>query len=219
MGKGIRPLAAVAAIAAVAGMAGTAQAANGVDTTALQAAVKVGNDSSGIRSHLKQLQLIANRPGNNGTRATATQGHEDSVKYVEQQLATAGGYWHVSEQPFSADVFEELAPPTLSSNPAASPAVGGEHGLRDDGRLRLRRGARGHADRVDRLRASRRRRPARPAPAARPPTSRRPRRQGRRDPARHLRLRPEGQERAGPRRPRRDHLQRGHDRRPRPQRA
>jgi hypothetical protein len=58
-------------------------------TTALQRAVAVGNNT-GIRRHLLQLQLIADRPGNNGTRATATQGDEDSVKYVEQQLATAG---------------------------------------------------------------------------------------------------------------------------------
>ena len=44
MTKGIRPLAAAVAIAAAAGMAGSAQAANGVDTTALQNAVNVGND-------------------------------------------------------------------------------------------------------------------------------------------------------------------------------
>ena len=79
MTKGIRPLAAAVAVAAAAGMAGSAQAANGVDTTALQNAVKVGNGRSGIRSHLRQLQLIADRPGNNGNRATATQGHGDSV--------------------------------------------------------------------------------------------------------------------------------------------
>jgi Zn-dependent M28 family amino/carboxypeptidase len=124
MTKGIRPLAAVVAVAAAAGMAGTAQAANGIDTTALQSAVKVGDKAgtTGIRRHLRALQEIADRPGNNGTRATATQGHEDSVKYVEQQLATAGGYWKVTEQPFVADIFEETAPPTLTPNPAPSPA-------------------------------------------------------------------------------------------------
>ena len=89
MTKGIRPLAVAVAVAAAAGMAGSAQAANGVDTTALQKAVNVGSDNTGIRRHLKALQLIADRPGNNHTRATATQGHEDSVDYVEQQLATA----------------------------------------------------------------------------------------------------------------------------------
>jgi Zn-dependent M28 family amino/carboxypeptidase len=105
------------------GMGGTAHAAKGTDTTALQNAVEVGDTAgtTGIRRHLRALQEIADRPGNNGNRSTATQGHEDSVDYVEQQLAAAGGYWKVSRQPFSADVFEELAPPTLSSAPAASP--------------------------------------------------------------------------------------------------
>jgi Zn-dependent M28 family amino/carboxypeptidase len=118
----VRPFGALAAVASVAALAGPASAATPTDTTALQNAVKVGDDKSGIRSHLKQLQLIADRPGNNGTRATATQGHEDSVAYVKKQLATAGSYWRVSEQPFSTSVFEELASPTLSSIPAASPA-------------------------------------------------------------------------------------------------
>src|SRR3712207_3709574 len=122
MRRGHRPLGVLVAIAATAALAGPASAATQTDTTALQNAVKVGNDKSGIRSHLKQLQLIADKPGNDGNRATATQGHEDSVAYVKKQLATAGGYWRVSEQPFSADVFEELAPPTLSSTPAASPS-------------------------------------------------------------------------------------------------
>ena len=122
MTKGIRPLAAAVAVAAAAGMAGSAQAANGVDTTAVQKAVTVGNGKAGIRSHLKQLQLIADRPGNNGNRATATQGHRDSAAYVEKQLATTGGYWKVSEQPFVADIFEETAAPTLTPNPAPSSA-------------------------------------------------------------------------------------------------
>ena len=122
MNRGLRPFGALVAVASVAALAGPASAATPTDTTALQSAVKVGNDKSGIRSHLKQLQLIADRPGNNGTRATATQGHEDSVAYVKKQLATAGAYWRVTEQPFSTSVFEELAPPTLSSTPAASPA-------------------------------------------------------------------------------------------------
>ncbi len=121
MHRTIRPLAAVAIAAGALGAA-PARAATPTDTTALQRAVSVGDDTSGIRRHLRQLQLIADRPDNNGTRATATQGHEDSVKYVEQQLATAGGYWHVYEQPFTAAIFEELAPPTLTSVPSPSPA-------------------------------------------------------------------------------------------------
>jgi Zn-dependent M28 family amino/carboxypeptidase len=124
MTKGIRPLAAAVAVAAVAGMAGSAQAANGVDTTKLQDAVQVGDKAgtTGIRRHLRALQAIADRPGNNGTRATATQGHRDSMDYVEEQLKPYGAYWKVSRQPFSASVFTELAPPTLTSAPAASPA-------------------------------------------------------------------------------------------------
>jgi Zn-dependent M28 family amino/carboxypeptidase len=122
MKKGIRPLAAVAAVAAAAGMAGSAQAANGIDTTALQKAVDVGSDTTGIRRHLKALQEIADRPGNNHTRATATKGHEDSVDYVEQQLATAkAGYWKVYRQPFSAAIWEETAPPTLAAAGPSAP--------------------------------------------------------------------------------------------------
>jgi Zn-dependent M28 family amino/carboxypeptidase len=121
MTKGFRPLAAMAAIAAAVGMAGTAQAANGVDTATLQDAVKVGSNTTGIRRHLKAFQEIADRKGNNGNRATATQGHEDSVAYVKQQLATAGGYWNVTTQPFSADIWEEVAAPTLVPAPAPSP--------------------------------------------------------------------------------------------------
>ena len=102
MKKGIRPLAAAVAIAGVAGMAGSAQAANGVDTTALQNAVKVGNDKDRASAATSRAPADRRPPGNNGNRATATQGHKDSVAYVEQQLATAGGYWRVTEQPFSA---------------------------------------------------------------------------------------------------------------------
>jgi hypothetical protein len=51
-------------------------AAPPTDTTALQAAVTVGNDNSGIRKHLRALQEIADQPGSNGTRATGTLGHE-----------------------------------------------------------------------------------------------------------------------------------------------
>ena len=107
----------------------------------MQKAVTVGNGKAGIRSHLKQLQLIADRPGNNGNRATATQGHRDSAAYVEKQLATTGGYWKVTEQPFVADIFEETAAPTLTPNPAPSPRLAGQRRLRDDGRL----GQRGRA--------------------------------------------------------------------------
>jgi Zn-dependent M28 family amino/carboxypeptidase len=119
MRKGLRPVAAVLGVAVAATLAGTASAAPPTDTQALQDAVKVGNDRSGIRRHLKELQKIADENG--GTRSTGTSGHEASVEYVKKQLE-ATGYYNVSTQPFTARVFNELAAPTLSATPAASPA-------------------------------------------------------------------------------------------------
>ena len=119
MRKGHSPLAAVLSTVAVAVLAGPASAAPPTNTQALQDAVKVGNGSSGIRQHLRQLQVIAD--ANNGTRATGTSGHVASLAYVKSQLE-ATGYYNVSTQPFSAQVFNVLAPPTLSATPAASPA-------------------------------------------------------------------------------------------------
>jgi Zn-dependent M28 family amino/carboxypeptidase len=100
-------------------LASPAGAAPPTNTQPLQDAVKVGNGNSGIRKHLKTLQQIADRPGANGTRATGTQGHEDSVTYVKQQLE-ATGYYNVSTQPFTATVFNQLAPSTLSTTPSPS---------------------------------------------------------------------------------------------------
>src|SRR5689334_3310575 len=104
------------------GVPATAQGATPTNTKALEDAVTVGNGTTGIRKHLRQLQVIADTSGNNGTRATGTQGHLDSVAYVKSELAKDSDYWTVSEQPFSADIFHELAPPHLVANPAASPA-------------------------------------------------------------------------------------------------
>jgi Zn-dependent M28 family amino/carboxypeptidase len=112
-------LGALLAIVAAGALAAPATAAPPVDTQALQDAVKVGNGSSGIRKHLKALQQIADRPGANGTRATGTQGHEDSVTYVKQQLE-ATKYFNVSTQEFTAKVFHQLAPSTLASTPSPS---------------------------------------------------------------------------------------------------
>jgi hypothetical protein len=119
MSYGRRPLGALLAIAATAALASPAHAAPPTDTQALQDAVKVGDGGSGIRRHLKALQEIADRPGANGTRATGTQGHEDSVAYVKQQLE-ATKYFNVSTQEFTAKVFHQLGPSTLSSTPAPS---------------------------------------------------------------------------------------------------
>jgi Zn-dependent M28 family amino/carboxypeptidase len=94
--------------------AGPALAATPTDTQPLQDAVKVGNDTSGIRQHLKKLQQIAT--ANDGNRATATSGHEQSADYVISKLPK--DYYTVTSQPFVASVWTELAPPTLSASPA-----------------------------------------------------------------------------------------------------
>jgi aminopeptidase S len=88
MKKGTKPLAALAAIAASAALAAPAPAAPPVDTSPLQAAVKVGNDSTGIRRHLKALQLIAD--ANGGNRASPGPGYDASVDYVAGVLRAAG---------------------------------------------------------------------------------------------------------------------------------
>lgn len=119
MKSGCRRAAVLAVIAAFGAGAGSASAATQTDTEALQNAVKVGDKKSGILKHAYALQKIAD--ANNGTRATGTSGHEASMQYVMDQLE-ATGYYNVSTQPFIAPVFTELAPPTLSANPAPSPA-------------------------------------------------------------------------------------------------
>ena len=105
---------------AMIGVPATAQGATPTDTTALQDRVFVGTDTTGIRKHLLALQLIADRAGNNGTRATGTQGHLDSVAYVKSQLDA--NYWDVRDEVFTADIFTELADPHLAATPAANPA-------------------------------------------------------------------------------------------------
>ena len=109
-------------LVALIGMTGTVHGATPVDTTAIQEAVEVGDlaGTSGIREHLRALQEIADEPGANGTRSTGSQGHEDSVTYVMDNLDA--NYWDVSTQPFTANVFTELAPAVLAATPAADPA-------------------------------------------------------------------------------------------------
>lgn len=94
-----------------------AGAATGTDSTALETAVAVGSDHSGIRQHLRELQVIAD--ANAGTRATGTQGHRDSAAYVQSRLDP--DYWTVTTQPFTAELFQDVAPPTLSAD-APAPA-------------------------------------------------------------------------------------------------
>ncbi len=117
MNSGLRPLAAACALAATAALAGPAAAATPTDTRALQDAVKVGTDKSGIRAHLKKLQVIAD--ANGGQRSTGTSGHEASADYVIAKLK-ATGYYNVSSQPFVATVWNQLAAPSLSASPGPS---------------------------------------------------------------------------------------------------
>src|ERR687887_2269359 len=88
----IRKTAVAVAMVGAAAFAAPAAAAPPTDTKALQDAVQVGDGDSGIRAHLKALQEIADREGANGTRATGTQGHADSLAYVKQQLEATGYY-------------------------------------------------------------------------------------------------------------------------------
>ena len=107
---------------AMIGVPATAQGATPTDTKALEDAVEVGDGSSGIREHLRQFQVIADTEGNNGTRATGTQGHLDSFDYVKSVLDQDDDYWHTTSQSFTADIFTELADPHLAATPAANPA-------------------------------------------------------------------------------------------------
>lgn len=96
--------------------AGPAPAATPVNTKALEDAVSVGGDTSGIRQHLKALQEIADNNG--GNRSTGTSGHRASADYVIAGLDPA--YWNVTKQDFVAEVFQDVLPPTLSA--AGGPA-------------------------------------------------------------------------------------------------
>jgi Zn-dependent M28 family amino/carboxypeptidase len=119
MRKGMRPLGVALSLAAAVAIAAPAWAAPPTNTQPLQDAVKVGNGNSGIRQHLRQLQVIAD--ANNGNRATGTSGHVASLAYVKGKL-DASGYYNVSTQPFTAQVFNVLGDATLSATPAPSPA-------------------------------------------------------------------------------------------------
>jgi Zn-dependent M28 family amino/carboxypeptidase len=114
--RALRVLIAVAVCGAIG--AAPASAATQTDTKPFEDAVNVGNDNSGIRQHLRRLQQIAD--ANTNTRATGTAGHTQSADYVIGKLDP--NYWRVTTQPFVADVFSDLAPPSLSASPAASPA-------------------------------------------------------------------------------------------------
>jgi Zn-dependent M28 family amino/carboxypeptidase len=84
----------------------TAMAVDEINTKKLRDNVTV----SGIMSHQRSLQAIAN--ANGGTRASGTPGYDASVAYVAQRLKKAG--YKVTEQEFIFPFYEELAEPELS---------------------------------------------------------------------------------------------------------
>jgi Zn-dependent M28 family amino/carboxypeptidase len=115
MRSGLRGAAVLAAAVVIGLCAQSASAATQTDTTALQNAVTVGDKNAGIKEHLWALQQIAD--DNNGTRYTGSQGHVDSASYVMSQLDP--DYFDVYTDPFTAIVFQDLADPTLSYDPAS----------------------------------------------------------------------------------------------------
>ena len=200
MNRGLRPFGALVAVASVAALAGPASAATPTDTTALQSAVKVGNDKSGIRQP-PQAAAADRRPARQQRHPLDGDAGPRGLGRLREEAAGHGRRptGRVTEQPFSTAVFEELAPPTLTLDARGLAGVGCRTPTTRRwtpraavwspsaplGVDRLRR-AHHHGEHLDR-RLRGRRLPGQPG------------RQGRADPARYLRLRAEGQERAGPR--------------------
>ncbi len=95
---------AIAALMAFAALASVASGAPGQEKK-LRKAVTV----QGMLQHEQAFQNIAN--ANDGTRASGTDGYQDSVDYVVDQLEAAG--YNPEVQPFDFAFFQELAPPTF----------------------------------------------------------------------------------------------------------
>jgi Zn-dependent M28 family amino/carboxypeptidase len=83
-----------------------ATTATRTNSNALRSEVTV----AGIMEHQQALQAIAS--ANDNTRASGTEGYDESLEYVKDQLE-ATGYYNVSVQPFLYDAFRELAPPVF----------------------------------------------------------------------------------------------------------
>ena len=98
--------AAAAAAGALALTAAPAVAGTPTDSSSLRSAVTAKN----VKKHMSALQDIADM--NNGTRASGTPGFDASLAYVKGKLE-ATGYYDVSVQPFTFDVFRELATPVF----------------------------------------------------------------------------------------------------------
>src|SRR5688572_22092463 len=83
-----------------------ATTAPGTNSSALRDAVTV----AGIMEHEVAFQAIAD--ANDDTRASGTEGYDESLEYVKAQLE-ATGYFDVEVQEFLYDAFRELAAPVF----------------------------------------------------------------------------------------------------------
>ena len=112
-------LAAAAVTTVVMASVGTASAAVPTDTSALRDAVT----ADAIMDHLAELQKIADNNG--GTRASGTEGYDESLTYIKDLLEAAG--YEVSIQPFLFNSFRELSDPVFEQvSPNAVTYVFGE---------------------------------------------------------------------------------------------
>jgi Zn-dependent M28 family amino/carboxypeptidase len=100
-----RLCAAAAAVASMVAIAApsAASAAPPSDSAELREAVEV----AGVRDHMAALQEIAD--ANAGIRASGTPGYDESLQYIKERLESTG-YFDVTVQRFTFDVFRELAP-------------------------------------------------------------------------------------------------------------
>ena len=103
----------LAIVVAMLTVAPGAQAAIGVDSSKLRAAVT----TDAVKTHLRALQKFANQ--SDGTREASSPGFTKSADYVEAKLKTAG--YSVTRQRFPYNFYEELAPPTAVGTSAGFP--------------------------------------------------------------------------------------------------
>jgi Zn-dependent M28 family amino/carboxypeptidase len=105
-------LAAGTAMAAALVVPVTASAAVGADSSALRAAVKLGNSTSGVLQHAADLQAIGQVNAARGYRLAGTPGDEATTAYIERTLSAAG-YTPVTRH-FDFPFFQENSPSQLS---------------------------------------------------------------------------------------------------------
>ena len=123
MTKGIRPLAAAVAVAALC-RHGRQRAGEPTASTRPRCRTRSRSATTGPPAsarHLRALQEIADRPGNDGTRSTGDPGSR-GLGGVRRGAAQAGGYWNVTTQPFTHRCSPSSRRRRSSANPAAGPA-------------------------------------------------------------------------------------------------